>query len=297
MTATTVDRPPTLSRTTSLLADRVTCGLAVLVGAAALLGLIVPDVYTGPAATAETLRAWDLVGVPLSVALLVAAWRSARGSAGARLVEVAVVASLVYTSAFYVFGTGFNDLFLLHVAVLGTALVALGLHVAALADPSDPARSALRVGEARHPRLAAGLLVALAVGLGAMWVVAAVVQAVDGTVPVGSRLVETVTVVRLGMALDLLLLVPLYLASGVLLWRGAAWGRVLTVVSVLSGLVHQVDYLVAMPMQVAAGVEGAVSSDAAEPVVVLAYLVAGWALLRPASGRSSSSSASSRLAA
>ena len=41
---------------------------------------------------------------------------------------------------------------------------------------------------------------------------------------------------------------------------------------------HQVSYLVAMPVQVAAEVSGAVSYDAAEPVIVALYLL-GAALL------------------
>jgi hypothetical protein len=36
---------------------------------------------------------------------------------------------------------------------------------------------------------------------------------------------ETDTVVHLGMALDLTLLVPLYAAAAVLLWRRAPWGN------------------------------------------------------------------------
>lgn len=71
---------------------------------------------------------------------------------------------------------------------------------------------------------------------------------------------------------------PLYAASALLLWRGSPWGHVLGAVSVVAGVLHQVSYLVAMPVQVAAEVSGAVSYDAAEPVIVALYLL-GAALL------------------
>jgi hypothetical protein len=117
-----------------------------------------------------------------------------------------------------------------------------------------------------------------------MWVYVAVDNAVTGKIPTGSMLVETQSVVHLGMALDLAFLVPLYAASAVLLWRGAAWGHVLGVISLVAGLLHQASYLVAMPFQVAADIPGAVSYDPGEPVIVLLYAVGLFFVLRPRRG-------------
>jgi hypothetical protein len=103
---------------------------------------------------------------------------------------------------------------------------------------------------------------------------------VTGDVPTGSRLVETDTIVHLGMALDLTLLVPLYAAAAVLLWRRAPWGYALAGLALMAGVIHQVSYLVAMPFQVAADVPGAVAFDPGEPVIVLLYLAASVLLLR-----------------
>src|SRR6266536_3160605 len=63
----------------------------------------------------------------------------------------------------------------------------------------------------------------LALGLGGMWIVNFVRFAITGAAPPGSVLVETPTVVHLGYALDLSLLVPAYAFAAVLLWRRAAW--------------------------------------------------------------------------
>jgi hypothetical protein len=258
-------------------------GLAWLVAglalAASLIGLVVDGVYGPVASTAEMFRANDLVTAVVVVPGLVSAgYFARRGSAMGGLVVVGLEAALVYTYAYYLFGTGFNDLFLLHVAIFAAGLAALVLSLATL----DVAAVAERFGPRTPVRAIAVLLGGLAVALGGMWVYLAVDNAITGDVPAGSRLVETVAVVRLGMVLDLALLVPLYAVAAVLLWRRAPWGYALTAIALVGGLVHQVGYLVAMPFQVAADIPGAVLYDPGEPVVVLVYLVATALLLRGA---------------
>ena len=251
--------------------------LAVLVLAASVAGLLVDGVYTGPESTAATLRAFDLVHVVLVVpALVLATARARRGSALGQLALASLGAYVVYTYAYYLFGTGFNDLFLLHAAVFGTALWLLALTLAGL----DAESLANRFGVNTPVRVVAGILALLAVSLGGLWVYSALETAVTGDVPAGSQLVETDLVVHLGMALDLAVLVPLYAGAAVLLWRRMPWGYVLAFLALLPGIVHQLTYLVAMPFQVAADVPGAVTTDPAEPVIVLLYLAAATLLLR-----------------
>jgi hypothetical protein len=84
------------------------------------------------------------------------------------------------------------------------------------------------------------------------------------------------------MALDLTLLVPLYGAAALLLWRRAPWGFALAGVALLAGVLHQVSYIVAMPFQVAADVPGAVAYDPGEPAIVLLYVAASVLLVRGA---------------
>lgn len=52
----------------------------------------------------------------------------------------------------------------------------------------------------------------------------------------------------------------------------------------LSGMLHQVSYMVALPFQAAAGLPGVVSFDPAEPFIALLYLMAS-ALLVSGAGR------------
>lgn len=244
-------------------------------------GLLLDDLYDGPQSTAAILRGYDLVNLVVAAPVLLVGTLSLHGrSRPAYLAVTSVAAALAYTDAYHLFGTGFDDLFLVHVAVFAAALVTFVLGLRALAQTGA---GEIRLARPRA-RLPAGLLGVLTCSLAAMWVVAAMQQALDGTVPTGSRLVETETVVRLGMALDLGLLVPGYAAAVLLLWRGAGWGLVLGTIAVASGLVHQAGSLVAMPMQVAADVPGAVRTDAAEPVIVLVYLFVAVLLARSRRG-------------
>jgi hypothetical protein len=136
-----------------------------------------------------------------------------------------------------------------------------------------------RFGTRTQVPVIAGILGLLAVALGGMWIYLVVDNAVTGDVPAGSQLIETDTIVHLGIALDLTLLVPLYAVAAVLLWRRAGLGYLLATVALLAGLLHQVSYLVALPMQAAADVPGAVAYDPGEPVIVALYLIAAALLL------------------
>lgn len=268
-------------------AIRVTWLVAALALAASLAGLLIDGIYTGAAATAEMFRGYDLVTAVVVVPSLVIALRFARrSSVWAHLAITSLLAYLVYTYAYYLFGTGFNDLFLLHVATFAAGVSALILTVTAI----DVTSVANRFSDRTPARTIAGILGVLAAALGSMWVYFVIDNAVTGDVPAGSQLVETDTIVHLGIALDLSLLVPLYAVAAVLLWRHAAWGYLLATVALVAGLLHQVSYVVAMPFQVAAQVPGAVSYDPGEPVIVLLYLVAAALLLRGARRTSTSES-------
>lgn len=237
---------------------------------ASLMGLLVDGLYGQPTSTAAMLRGYDLVTLFAAVPLLVAsAIGVLRGSRKALLVWLGVLAYDVYNYAIYLFATEFNDAFLLHVVTFTTSAVALGLGLATM--DVERMRSSYRP---RTPvRAVSVLLGLLGVGLGAMWVVVSLQNAFTGDIPAGSSLVETPRLVHLGIVLDLVLLVPAYLVAAVLLWRREAWGYVMAGVLLVSGLLHQIGYMVAMPMQASADVPGAVSFDPLEPVIAALFLV------------------------
>jgi hypothetical protein len=257
--------------------DRLVVAALVTTAAVAAIGLLAAGAYRGPASLAWMLKGYD--AVTLAAVVMAGPWvvRSARrGSTWGWLGELSLLAYLVYMYAFYVFAAPFNDWFLAHVAVFGLSTAAL---VAGLG--SVDARGLAERFDPRAPvRVVAVVLGSLGVALAGMWVVASLRFAVTGDLPEGSALVETPSVVHLGIALDLGLLAPWYVLASVLLWRRAPWGFVLAALALLSGILHQVGYLVAMPFQVAGDVPGAAYLDPFEPVIVGLYGLSTFLLLR-----------------
>jgi hypothetical protein len=156
-----------------------------------------------------------------------------------------------------------------YVAVFSASLFALVLGMAAL----DVADFGGRLARGGWGRAVAVLLGFLAAALGGMWVYVSLGFAITGEVPAGSALIETETVVHLGIVLDLALLVPAYAGACVGIWRGRPWGYVVGALVLVSGIVHQVGYLVALPFQAAAGMPGATGFDVFEPVIAALFVV------------------------
>jgi hypothetical protein len=259
--------------------------LALMI-AAALVGLLVDGVYRDPVSTSSMLRAYDLVTLFVVVpGLVVGLTGVRRDSVRAVLLWLGMLAATVYTYAYYVFEGAMSDAFLLHVALFSVALFALIFGLSAV----DVDTVAERFSPGTPRSWISGFLAVLALALGGMWVVVSVQFALTGQVPAGSALVETESLVRLGIALDLALLVPSYALAAVLLWRRRPWGYVLAGTLLVSGVVHQIGYLVALPVQVASGVPGATAFDPVEPVIAGGFLLAAAALLVAGSrGRSES---------
>jgi hypothetical protein len=271
-------------RRRALAHERLAVVLAVAAMTAAALGLAVGGVYGPDPAATQMLRGFDAVTlVVIGPALLLAVRSERRRSTTGTLFTASLLAYLGYTYLYYLLGAGFTDLMLLHAPLLTTTLVALVLTLRDLPVPSLGDRAS-----GGGARVAAGVLALLAVSLGAMWTYAVVAHAVDGTLPAGSSLVESGTMVHLGIVLDLSLLVPLYAAAAVLLWRRRAWGVVLGALALVAGTLHQVSYVVALLFQYAADVPGSVPMDPVEPVILLLFGTATvLLLLRPPGVRTS----------
>jgi hypothetical protein len=248
--------------------------------AAAIGGLWDEGTYNDPRAVAEMLRGYDFVNLFVVVpAILLAAFPPWRASVRAHLVRAGMLVYVVYTYAYYLFGTKPNDVFLIHVALFSGSLFALVVMLAR----SDVSR----IAGAFHPRtprrFVSGVLAVLGTSLAGIWIAGAIRFAVTGEMPEEpSRLVVPAAVTHLGAVMDLSLLIPSYLLAAVLLWRRNRWGYVLAPVLLFSGSVHQVSYMVAMIFQARAGIPGATALDPAEPIILAAYLLAAMLLLRGA---------------
>lgn len=245
--------------------------LLVTMAAASAAGLFARDLYQDPESVAAMFRGYDLVALVLIIPILALTLLPAmRRSARAQLMWLAALAYSVYHSAIYVFGSEFNDIFLLHVAVFSLSVFAFGLASANL----DVARIARRFSDRTPVRLVAGILLLLAATLSAFWSAPSLRFAITGQPPTeGSELIVPLAITHLGWALDLSLLVPAYAAAGILLWRRVGWGYVLAAVVLVAGLLQQVEYMVALVFQANADIPGARGYDPFEPVITTLYLL------------------------
>lgn len=259
-----LQRVPPARRADGRPGKHLTWVAAVAALAASGVGVVTDGAYRADPATESMLRGFDLTTLVVVVPSLVLV----QGKGGRlSLVRPGLLAYLIYSYLFAAVTGGFGAAFLLDVAVACSATFALVRVLTALRP--DPVDQTGRVGR----RVSAALLGLLAVSLGGMWLSASVQAAVNDDTPAGSALVETDLAVRLGMTLDLWLLVPLYALAAALLWHGHRWGFPLGLLAAVSGLVHQLSYLTAMVYQVRADVPGAQAFGAVEPAIIACYLL------------------------
>ncbi|SEH02671.1 hypothetical protein SAMN05444920_1293 [Nonomuraea solani] len=241
--------------------------MVVLTVAAAAAGLWSDGLYSGPAALVARFRGNDLAtlvaGMPI---LLVALAGSVKGSTRADLVWVGMLAYSIYNYAYYVYDPAFNDLFLLHVAIVALSATSLGLALTELCV-AVRARKAMRwVG---------GLLLLLAAAMVGMYSVSLIRQAATGELP-GDVLPLPSAQVHLGMALDLTMVAPPMALAGLLLLR-SAWGYALGIATCVYIGVYQLNFLAARYFVAEAGVPGVAHADPLDlmiPVLLLAALLA-----------------------
>jgi hypothetical protein len=208
----------------------------------AALGLAFPGEYRDE----EWIRlSWwgnDLVTLLFAApALIASTFAAGRGSVRGGLVELGVLAYVVYNYAFYAFGSALNRFFILYVA----AVVLSGIVLIARLGRMDVGLVAARLPARPFVRGVAAYLGLVATGLAAVWVGSWAAYAFAGRLtpiePGAFRLVA---------ALDLTLMVPTMAAGGHFLWRSRPWGLVIGALALVQGslylLVLTVNSLVAV---------------------------------------------------
>lgn len=272
MTKTYHDRIELGSSSVSRAAYVLSGVVGILMVAASLAGLLVEGLYADGPWAREALRGGDLatllVAAPLLLGSLVLA---ARGSRRALVVWAAMLGYSIYNDAYYVFGTEFNDVFLLHIAILSASIFALIL----LASGLDVAGIAMRLRGGAAARWIGGFLVLVGLAQGALWAFLLVRFALTGElladIPVEGQ--------HLVFALDLALLVPTLVVAGVLLFRRTAVGLVMGAAVALFGAVYQVNLMLAGVFQEAAGVAGVKAFPLEGVVLTLGFVIAAAVML------------------
>lgn len=226
--------------------------VAALMVVESMLGLLVADLYPEAPWAVAALRGNDLVTLVVAAPVLVLGlvWARRRGSVTGGLLWLGALLYNVYNFAYYVFGTAFNDVFLLHVGTLALSLVALVLAASAL--DVDVATAGI-VWDWR-PRAVAAFMGLVGLALVAAWGGLSVRFALTGELPANVMPPEAVHLVY---AIDLALLAPSFLLGAVLLWRREPWGHVMGVVVNAFAAMYLLALEVVGGFQANAGIEGA----------------------------------------
>jgi hypothetical protein len=200
-------------------AHAVTAILAFLMTVQAVLGLLLPDEYRDVAWIKATWFGNDWVTLLAAIPLLVVALITARrDSVPGLVVWLGLLGYAIYNYAFYLFGAVFNAFFPLYVAALIAAAVAL---ILALAD-IDVAAVAGRFRARTPVRMLGGFFVLVGAVLASVWLGTWAAYIFAGR----PARVDT-EAFKLVAALDLTLMVPLLISSGLLLWHRRPWGYIL----------------------------------------------------------------------
>jgi hypothetical protein len=247
------------------------------------LGLVVDNLYHEEPWAIAALRGNDLVTLLVVAPVLAFALVRRRTSNRWTLVWLGGLLYAFYNFAYYAFGTTFNDVFLLHVATMTLALVAL----IALVGQSDAEAMWARPA-VRSDRWIALYMTLVGSALVAAWGGFSLRFAVTGELP---QDVMPPTAVHLVYALDMSLLAPAFIGGGVLLWRRRPWGYALGVSVNLFGAAYLIVLEFVGGFQANAGIAG--KTWISPPAILGASLCAACAvyLLRRTPDRSPSTTA------
>lgn len=164
------------------------------------------------------------VGIPL---LLVSLWRFRKGTLRGQLLLTGTLAYFLYTYASYAFGTAFNPLFLMYVALFSLSLFATVMGFATIDIPTLPQKFSSRL-----PRKSiAVFLFVVAAFLLFAWLGRILPSQFNHRAPIGLELYTTLVI----QVLDLGLIVPASVLGGVLLLLGRPWGYLLASLVLIKG--------------------------------------------------------------
>lgn len=206
--------------------------IALLAIVASAGGLFASNLYRDNTWTSSQLIGNDVVTLCLAVPLLIGALVLARrGSQRAQLVWMGMLDYVLYTYAFYLFGTAFNVLFLVYVALFTFSILGLIFALPRL-DVGGMAHSF----STRTPvKWISGYMIFWAVGLGGLWIAQSLGFVFSGTVP--QSIIDSGHPTAIVFALDLSLLIPFIVLGAVWLWQRKPWGYVVSVIVNVKGAV------------------------------------------------------------
>jgi hypothetical protein len=253
-------------------AYRISAAITVLMVVASAAGLLVDGLYRDGPWARGALRGGDMTTLVVAVPLLVASLLLARrGSRAAQAVWLGALGYSLYNYAYYVFGSAFNDIFVLHIALFSLSIAALVLAIATI----DVDAIAARFRGVRGTRAIGAFLAVVGSVLGGLWLFLALRFAMT------DELMADLPAdgIHLVFAIDTSLLVPALVITGILMWRRTARGLVFGTAMVVMGGVYQVNLLIAGLFQANADVPGVKAFPPEGIVLATGFVVAMLVLL------------------
>jgi hypothetical protein len=210
-----------------------------------------------------------LVGIPLlAVAIVV----SRRGNLRGKLLLAGTLAYFLYTYAAYTFGSAYNVLFLVYVALFSLSLFGFVLSVMAIDIPTLPAGFSPRL-----PRRAIALfLYVVGAFLLFAWLGRIGPALLASLPPIGLESYATLII----QALDLGLIMPTAFLSGILLWKQRPWGYLLASIVLVKGFTMLLAVSAMAFNMMRAGVQVSIGESLMFPILALIDIGMTVTLLR-----------------
>jgi len=207
--------------------------IIILATVASAGGLFLDGLYLDNAFITSLWGGNDLVTLVVAVpTLIIALVLSRRGSQRAQLLWLAMLNYMLYNFAFYLFGAAFNWFFLIYVTLftLSTLAFIFGLVNIDVNQISQRFRSRTPV------KWISVYLLLVAIGLSTMYIIQSLNFISTGQLP--DIVIKSGHPTSLIYALDLSLLVPIFMIGGIWLWQRKPWGYVLASISMVKGTTY-----------------------------------------------------------
>jgi len=256
---------------TRAIAVRLSWTVVALMTLQSGIGLAFPSVYRDVEWIKAAWFGTDIVTLAVAIPLLVTGLLWARaGSVRGELLWYAALGYGVYNYGYYALGAQLGALFPLFVMSFVGSMWALALAL----STADIPRIAAAFSSKTPVRGVATYMALTGVGLAFAWIAQWAAYVFAGTVPsIGEG------PFRLVAAMDLSLMVPLFVVGAVLLWRRADRGFVLAAVAIIQGAAYTLGLALASFVGGLRGIEGLMEQVPVWAVWTLAGVAAAVALL------------------
>lgn len=207
--------------------------IAILATAASAGGLCLDGLYQDNTFVTTLWGGNDLITLVVAVPMLaISLFFSLRGSQRAQLIWLAMLNYMLYNFAFYLFAAAFNQFFLIYVALFTLSIFALIFGLVNI----DANLIAQRFQTRTPVKWISCYLLLVAFGLSTIYIIQSLIFVFTGQLP--EIVVKSGHPTSVIFAVDLSLLVPVFVIGAIWLWRRKPWGYVLATMSMVKGTTY-----------------------------------------------------------